>query len=152
MKSTLAVSLPIAALGLLLAFIPGRILPVCAVARGAAPMKCHWTGMVLSGFGVSFFLVGALLFFFRDAGVRRGISVAAVLMAVLAGTVPTYLIGMCGSPAMPCRIGTYPAALIALALIALAGLANVFVLKDKVAQERRGNETAYDVSYSTEQP
>ena len=151
MKTRLAVGLPVAGLGALLAFVPGHIFPVCAVAHGAAPMRCHWTGAALSGFGAAFFLLGVMLFFCGDAGARRGISLAVVVMAVLAGLMPAHLIGMCGSPAMPCRVGTYPAAMILLSMIALSGLANALVLKRVGAKETQAHEAAHDIPYSLEQ-
>lgn len=99
MKRSLVVSLPVAALGLLLVALPLRLLPVCAVQPGAAPMKCHWSGMVLAGFGGTFFLLAVLLFVCRNSGVRMGASVAAILLTItavirhLAGMYPAQLSG-----------------------------------------------------------
>lgn len=98
------------------------------------------------------FVLGALLFVCRDPGARLGLSLAAIPVAVMAGAVPMHLIGMCGSPAMQCRTGTLPAVMIILALIALDGLVNVFVLKYLSSREQRAHETTYDLSYRLEQP
>ena len=148
MTRALVVSLPIAALGLLLTAIPLRLLPVCAVQHGASPMKCHWSGQMLAGFGVTFFLLALLLFACRTAGVRMGISAAAVLFAVMAGMVPAYLIGMCGAPTMPCRTGTYPAVMIVLSLIAAAGFFNILYLRHTNIRESRGHETSDNLAPS----
>ena len=136
MKRSLVVSLPIAALGLLLAALPFRLLPVCAVGPGASPMRCHWSGMMIAGFGATFLLMALLLFLFRNPGVRMGISAAAALLTITAGMTPTRLIGMCSAPAMPCRTGTYPAAMVATALIAMACLFNILYLRHTSRRER----------------
>lgn len=142
MKRSLAIGLPMALLGTLLAAVPTRLLPVCE-----APMRCHWTGTALAGFGAAFFLSGAPLFLCRDSGVRLGVSLAALLWAGLGIAVPTLLIGMCASPAMPCRTGTYPAALIVLALLAAAALIDVLYLNHLRTQEKGGDETADDIQH-----
>lgn len=128
-KRSLLVSMPIALFGLLLALVPGHVLPVCAVAALAPPMRCHWSGSVLAGFGTTFFAAGALLFLSRQAGVRTGISIMILPVAALAAMAPTYLIGMCRMATMPCRTGTYPAAMILLALVAASALFNILYLR-----------------------
>ncbi|MDR1612373.1 MAG: DUF4418 family protein [Planctomycetota bacterium] len=150
-KRSLAASLPVAAPGLLLAAIPFRLFPVCPVPHGAAPMRCYWSGSVLEGFGAAFFLVGVMLFFARSSDMRRGMCAAAVLLAVTAGMVPTHLVGLCASPAMPCRIGTFPAVMVALALIVMGSLFVIFYLGYIDARERRSHEAAHDIPNRQEQ-
>jgi hypothetical protein len=145
------VGLPIALLGALLAAVPSHILPVCETPHGAAPMRCHWTGMMMIGFGLTFFLVGALLFFCRTNGVRTGLSAAALLLTATAGTVPDFLIGMCAAPAMACRTGTYPGVMAVLALTAAACAANLVYLRHLATRERHGDETSHHRSHRAEQ-
>ena len=150
MKRTVGAAAPIALLGLLLAAVPEWIFPVCGVHEGAAPMKCHWTGRIVTGFGAAFFLTGVLLFVCRDSGVRAGVSIMAVLMSVLAALTPSYLIGVCASPVMPCHMGTYPAIMVTLALVALCGTFNTAFLWTGFTRERSGNEATHDIPHSAE--
>lgn len=125
MKHSLIVALPIAVSGILLAATPFWLFPVCAVQPGAPPMRCHWSGVALVCFGVAFFIAAALLFLWRNAGARAGISAMAIVMAMTAWAIFAHFIGVCASPMMPCRTGTYPAAAILLALVVAAGAFNI---------------------------
>lgn len=102
--------------------------------------------MVLAGFGGAYFFLAAILFLQQNSLVRIGISTTAIVLSATAAMMPTYLVGMCGSPAMPCRTGTYPAVLIVLAFLASAGVFNIFYLR-----ERRGDEAPYNLAHSGNQ-
>lgn len=125
----LGYGLPLMALGLLLAFLPTNILPVCHVEEGAVPMRCHWTGRVLTGYGAALVALGALMFLCRTASMRAGVAASALVVAVSAALVPTHFVGMCQSPMMPCNTGTYPGSLVLLALAAVVSLATLFQLR-----------------------
>ena len=134
------------AFGVLLALVPFYILPVCEIGGGMSPMRCHWTGSVLTGFGVFFVVVGTLQLPWRDNGVRIGISVMTVCAAILGGFVPAHLVGMCTSPAMPCRTGTYPAVMILLALIALTGTVNAVFLAYRLRKEQFCHDASINIA------
>lgn len=127
MRRSLVAGIPTAVFGILLILVPARVFPVCPVAEGMHPMRCHWTAAALAGFGGLFLAAGVFLFLCKGNGVRVGLSVMAVCSAILGGVIATSLIGMCMNPLMPCRTGTYPAVMILLALTALAGLINILV-------------------------
>ncbi|MCC8167213.1 MAG: DUF4418 family protein [Planctomycetes bacterium] len=136
MKNFLAWGLPLMAAGLLLAAIPTTILPVCDIRDGMAPMRCHWTGRALSGYGCAIFVLGALLFLGRNAGFRLGVAAAALVVCISAALVPTHFIGTCRSPEMPCNTGTLPGALVVLSLAGLVCLLSIFVLKRRITEVR----------------
>ncbi len=111
------------ACGLLLAFIPDKIAPVCRVAEGAKMMKCFWTGRALLGTGVLLALLNGCFCLMKSG--QNGIAVANILVALYAVAVQTVLIGTCKMPTMSCNTHTKPAVFL------LAGLfivANVFYL------------------------
>lgn len=149
MKQRLLAGLPVVVTGMLLAAVPGHLLPVCAVRDGAPPMKCHWSGNMLAGFGWTFVALGILLFLCRSREMRQGISLASLALAATAALVPTHLIGMCASPTMPCRMGTYPAVMILLAMLALENVLNILFLRHR--QESLAHETAHNLHHSPEQ-
>lgn len=152
MKLRLALSLPLAVAGALLAVVPGWILPVCTVEHGKTPMKCHWSGSMLTGFGWTFIAIAILLFFSRSWQVRLGIAATALLVVVTVALTPTYLIGMCAMPTMPCRTGTYPAALVLLAGIALINIGIIFFLRHYGKQESRSHEAPDNLHHRSAQP
>ena len=123
----LVLSLPVVLAGALLLLLPWWLLPVCDVAAGAAPMRCYWSGRMVSALGVAILVAGVLLFAVRASGFRQGVGLMVVVLAALTAAVPTVLIGMCGNPSMPCRLGTFPASVIFSVLSGLAGLFAVWL-------------------------
>ncbi|MCC8110000.1 MAG: DUF4418 family protein [Planctomycetes bacterium] len=150
MKRSLCLTLPLVALGLLLTAIPGWLFPVCPIKDHAAPMRCYHSGVWLTGIGVGVVGLGVLLFLLKGAAARTVLAIAVVAAGIAAALVPTVLIGMCRSPMMPCRTGTYPAAMIVAALIALCGVIDIFFLRSVFLRERRGDEASYNLAYSPE--
>lgn len=151
MKKALLLGAPVAVLGLLLAAVPNYLFPVCPFRAGAMPMRCYQTGLVLTGFGVAFFVIGVLFILCVSSRIRLGLSASAMLLAVAGALVPTHLVGICSAPAMACRIGTYPAAMIVLVLAGLAGCIDFLVIKYSGKEESCEHEAAHNRQYSVEQ-
>ncbi len=123
------------ATGLLLAFLPTDILPVCEIRDGMSPMRCHWTGRALTGYGYAIFVLGIFLYLGRGAAVRIGIAAATFIVCLSAALVPTLFIGMCRSPEMPCNTGTLPGACIILSLAGLICIVAIVVLKRRLMED-----------------
>lgn len=143
MKRSLAFAFPLLATGALLFLTPTMILPVCEVQEGAAPMRCFWSGRVLAGYGATLFALGVFLYFCRTAAARAGVAASALMVAISAVLTPTFVIGMCRSPSMPCNTGTYPGALVVLALTAAACIAILFYLRRRITWEKRNDEASH---------
>ena len=109
--------------GLLLAFIPEKIAPVCCAADGAKMMKCFWTGRTLLGIGALIALLNGCFCFMKSG--QNGIAAANILIALYAVAVQTFLIGTCKMPAMSCNTHTKPAVFL---LAGLFIIANIFYL------------------------
>lgn len=114
-------------LGILVMVVPFLILPVCdgqvLLANGSSvPMKCHWMAQAELGTGAVLAVIGLFCLVFRDPKARYGLALAALPVAGLVGALPSFLIGVCKNPQMPCHAGTYPALMILSGLIALIAL------------------------------
>ena len=121
-------------IGLLLIAIPHCLFPVCSAELQLAgkdltvPMKCFWTARAELGAGLVIIASGIMLFLFKNPHTRIGISVATTAVAVLAFAVPTWLIGVCLSETMLCRIGTLPALQLSSGILFLFTLLNALYL------------------------
>lgn len=103
--------------GILLALIPTDIFPVCdklvtTAAGTTIPMKCFWTGRAELGAGGFFVFAGLALLVIRQRTVHSGIYLLSIAGAALALLFPTYLIGLCKTESMACRMGTEPGLLV----------------------------------------
>ena len=95
-------------------------------------MKCFWTANAEAGLGGVIILAGLFICSITLPGVRMGISLVLILLALLGIAFPVYLIGMCGNDAMPCRMGTLPAFYILSTLLFAVSIINVFYLRAKI--------------------
>jgi hypothetical protein len=97
------------ALGCLVALTPWYLFPVCDVSEGAS-MRCGYTARAETGVVAPLIiLAGAMLPFSKTKGLVRAVGIFGFGLGVLVLLLPTYTIGMCQGPDMPCRIGTLPA-------------------------------------------
>ncbi len=121
-------------IGSLLIAIPHLVFPVCSSELHIAgsdmtvPMKCFWTARAELGVGVAVIVSGIMLFLFKCGGIRLGISLVTAALAALGFALPTWLIGVCGSEAMLCRIGALPALQLASGLLFIGMLLNALQL------------------------
>lgn len=102
-------------LGLLLILGPVYLFPVCQYKGmmielkngGLMPMKCSYTARAEIVLAVLTISIGIFLQA-RQSGSRRLLYGLLLIIAILVILVPTWLIGVCMSPTMPCRAGTLP--------------------------------------------
>jgi hypothetical protein len=73
------------------------------------PMKCHWTGRAELGLGLPLLAVGLTMMFSRRRESYRNLGIVGITLGVVAILLPTALIGVCGSPDMPCNSIMKPA-------------------------------------------
>ena len=111
--------------GVLLIVIPRFLFPTCGFAgimesERAARMICKMTGRITQWGGIITVTCAALQLFPLSKRVR--ISVLALAGLVAVALFPLYMLwpGVCLAAVMPCRFGTYPAALLTGAIQILA--------------------------------
>jgi len=133
MKAKNISSLAICILASLLILVPLYILPPCpglieTAAGQYVPMKCFWTVRAETGIGCVIAFGGLALFLTKDRGQLTGIFMMLSVCAVFAGALPLFLIGMCASPLMPCRMGTQPALILLSSVLFLVSAGHAFYL------------------------
>ncbi|MDO5531376.1 DUF4418 family protein [Sutterella sp.] len=99
-------------------------LPHC---HAELPMRCVWMTRANMGTGVLIGLLG-LAMMFAGVGSAMGLATGIVLSSLLMIAVATVLIGPCPNPMMGCHAVTEPALIVIGAVIALAGLAELWRL------------------------
>ena len=151
MKNRLLTGIVFLVLGLFIAIGPQTIISVCSTQAHAEssmhtpnehtatdtassvkpPMKCHWTGKAELGVGIVLS---------SNLHLRLGLSVGAGLNAILAISIPTFLIGVCGNVKMQCKSLTFPALLVAGGLVLLVSVINILWLTHSIKEELRRHE------------
>lgn len=127
MKNKYVVGALLLVLGLLIAFGPQMLFPVCEFNPEKA-MKCHWMSMAEMGVGLVIAAIGALQMVMGHAKVRQGLSMAAALLGVLVPLLPLKLIGVCMAQHMRCVTLTRPALIILGIMTVLVGGLSAFAL------------------------
>ena len=131
MKNKYVVGALLLVLGLLIAFGPQSIFPVCEFNPEKA-MKCHWMAQAELGVGLVIAVIGVLQMVMDHAKVRQGLSMAAALLGVLVLLLPLKLIGVCMNVHMRCVTLTRPALLmLGIATILVGGLSAFALSKVK---------------------
>lgn len=122
--------------GALILLTPYILFPVCTKqvetkAGGFLPMKCHWTAQAELGIGALILLGGMILLISKRAETQRFLSMLTAGLGIAAISLPTWLIGMCASAAMDCRVGTLPALVIlGGASLVISGLAFIMAKEE----------------------
>jgi len=119
MKNRIITGVSFVILGVLIAIGPLYIFKVCSP-MGKEVMKCFYTAKAEIGVGSLIAILGVLLFVFKSAQTRFGVSISVTFAGILAGLIPTVLIGVCSMPAMHCHMVTLPA-IIVLSVLTIAG-------------------------------
>jgi hypothetical protein len=86
-------------------------------------MKCHWTAMAEPAVGIPLLLVGVLLLFSANRETRRALSIVGLALGGFAVLLPAWLIGVCDSDMMLCKIAMKPALIYAGTITIAAGIA-----------------------------
>ena len=115
------ISIVIIVLGVLTVLIPLVILPTCEgmlelVSGKTVPMKCHWMGIAQSMIGIIIIIAGFCSIFVKSKDARIAQGITGIACGIISLLIPTVFIGVCGNPAMACRIGTLPGLIIVGAL------------------------------------
>lgn len=132
MKTKPTVGIIAIGLGILVALIPEVIFPVCTdmielVNGKTLFMKCHWTARSELVIGLLIIFDGILLIGFRKREVSTALSIMLFLLGLSGLLIPTALIGMCKTDAMPCRVGTEPALIVASTIVMVLGIGNTLI-------------------------
>jgi hypothetical protein len=127
MKKRLVFGIPFIIIGLLIAFGPLTIFPVCEV-MGTMIMKCFWTARAEIGIGLIIVILGILTLVFKSPQVRLGLDIAVFLNGLLTLLIPTILIGVCAAPHESCRVLTLPALTVLSNILLLGAIINGLIL------------------------
>ncbi len=107
-------------LGILLAITSYYIFPVCdfygkmikTEGGGYVPMVCTYTAKTELILGILISLLSLFLFFSSQKESQMYLSFTLLVLFFFSLFIPTYLIGVCKGPTMPCRVGTLPVLLL----------------------------------------
>ena len=126
MKNRISISVLFILSGVLLVLIPTVLFPVCSTEK--MKMACYFTKKAEIGLGIVIAALGVLYFFFKNEGVRLGISLSQILLTVLVLAYPLKLIGICRNSEMACRVKTLPALIVASVLLGVVSIGNSLYL------------------------
>lgn len=126
MKNRISISILFILSGLLVVLIPTVLFPVCSAEK--MKMACYFTKKAEIGLGIVIAAIGALYFFFKNEGVRLGLSLTQILLSALVLLYPTKLIGICKSTEMACRVKTLPALIVVTVLLGVVSIGNSLYL------------------------
>ena len=126
MKNRISISVLFILSGVLLVLIPTVLFPVCSTEK--MKMACYFTKKAEIGLGIVIAALGVLYFFFKNEGVRLGISLSQILLTVLVLAYPLKLIGICKNSEMACRVKTLPALIVASVLLGVVSIGNSLYL------------------------
>jgi hypothetical protein len=127
MKKRLVFGIPFIAIGLLIAFGPLTIFPVCKV-MGTMIMKCFWTARAEIGIGLIIAVLGILTLVFKSPQLRLGLEIAVFLNGLLALLIPTILIGVCEHGRASCQVLALPSLTVLSNILLLVAIINGLIL------------------------
>jgi hypothetical protein len=147
MKNRIAGGTAGVGIGALIAAGPQSLFRICEQSHHATTSTCYWTAQAAIGIGIITALIGIVYFFFQNAHVRAGLSIAIGLNAVLLLLVANVLIGMDDMAMMACRLKTLPALnIISVLTLALAGVNTFYLLRLKKGGGGVGEYARTDVN------
>ena len=126
MKNRISISILFILSGLLVVLVPTVLFPVCSTEK--MKMACYFTKKAEIGLGIVIAAIGALYFFFKNEGVRLGLSLTQILLSALVLLYPTKLIGICKNTEMACRVKTLPALIVVTVLLGVVSIGNSLYL------------------------
>jgi hypothetical protein len=68
------------------------------------PMKCHWTSLAEIGVAIPLLLMGIMTIFSKRKETSGTLGIFGVTLGALVIAFPTFLIGVCANPMMPCNM------------------------------------------------
>lgn len=125
--------------GVLTAFGPRTIFPVCEFAatsmkmESTAVMVCHYTAQTELGFGIVLIIIGVFaIVLAKNRNRLFGIALAVFPLGILVVGIPNGLIGVCQNPHATCSMMTRPAlTVLGVLLIAVDLVLSFLFRKDK---------------------
>ena len=108
-------------LGILFVFDP------CGPKEDGGWMTCHWAGQAVTGLAAVLVVIALVHLFAPNAGIKTGLDIAAIPVALLAAILPGNLISLCMMNTMKCHTHTKPGNLVFSVLIAVASAVDIAV-------------------------
>ena len=99
----------------------------CGPMEDGGWMRCHWAWISTLGAESVLLLLSVLRLFVRSSGIKAGMSIACIPVALLAALTPGLLIPLCSMKDMRCHALTRPAAVVLSLLVVAAATADLFV-------------------------
>jgi hypothetical protein len=90
------------------------------------PMKCHWTAIAEIGLAVPLAFVGVFNFTSKRRETFRTLNLIGLAIGALVIAFPTFLIGVCANPAMPCNLIEKPTLILSGILVMGASLVALY--------------------------
>ena len=118
---------------LTLIFLVGikTFLQPCGPKDDGSWMTCHWAGQSIFGISIALFIMAILHLLvgivFSKPGIKAGISIGMVPIAIIGALTPGHLIGLCMMETMRCHTVTRPATIVFCMIIAAVALINFFI-------------------------
>lgn len=126
MKNKIFFSLSYIVLGVLLALVPTVLLVPCSSEE--KKMACYYTSRAEVGLGILIAFLGIAAIIFAQEGIRVGISIAQLGIAIIAILLPLKITGLCKMDTMACRVKTLPGIIVVSVLLIILSLINIVYL------------------------
>ena len=97
----------------------------CPPKEDGSFMNCHWAGNALLGLAAVLAAMALIRLFAKNNGVKKGLSIGAIPVSVLAITLPGRLIGLCMMHSMRCHSVMTPAVRVFGVVIAVLSLIQI---------------------------
>ena len=132
MKNRTIFAIAFVLLGIFTLLAPTVLLPVC---ESEKKMACYYTAHAEIGIGILIAVLGVVYFFLKKESTRLGIAIAEFFTSGLVLAFPLKLTGLCKMSDMACRVKTYPALIVAVILLIVVSIIDIFFLARSEKQE-----------------
>ena len=126
-------------LGLLLAFTPKNLAPVCAPMHDGSFMKCHWMGEAVVYLGIAIAVLALIILFvstyLNNTGAALGLILANIVVGVFTLMTPISILGTCGNPMMDCNVHTKPMVILLSSIFIIANVVYLVLNRDKLGKK-----------------